>query len=221
MAVQATPMEEGFHEPDRRIIETIGGGGVVEAVGGIAAVVLAIIGLVGILRDPLAAIAIIVVGAAFLSQGAALATRLSEVLHETMHSTEIGGGITTEFVGGAAGVILGVLALLGLASNVLMAVALISYGAALLLTSAETSVLNSIGRTADERMREILNTASRAAGGGQVLIGLAAVVLGILALATQGTTQITLILVGVLCVGASILFSGTTSAWRLTALYKH
>ena len=68
---------------EERSAEVVTGGSMIEAVGGIATVVLAIVGLAGLVPIYLAAIAAIVLGAALLLQGIAIAARFSDLLAET------------------------------------------------------------------------------------------------------------------------------------------
>jgi len=94
-------------------ISIVAGGSFAEAIGGIGAVVLAILGLVGVMPEDMAAIATLAVGVALLFQGIAVATRFSNLFSQTGKSladaAELGGGMGAEFLGGAAGGILGVL----------------------------------------------------------------------------------------------------------------
>lgn len=214
---------EAFHQPERKSAEIAMGGSSIEAIGGIAAVVLAIIGLAGLLPVPLAAIAVIAVGIAFVSQSAAIFARYSEMLTRAARgvfgSLDFGSGATTEFVGGFGGIVLGILALLRISPPVLIATAVIAYGTTLLLSSGETSRVSSVTEgEPPELVHQITSFISSAAAGGQVLIGLGAIVLGILALVMGGPTQQTLFLVGLLCVGASLLFSGSALASRMLTL---
>lgn len=194
------------------------GGSAIEGLGGIGAVVLAIIGLAGLLPAAMAAIATIVVGAGLLFEGGAIAARYNRILAMTAgkpetEKAEYGSGMTSEFVGGGAGIVLGILALIGIAPAVLLEVAVIVFGATLLLSAGSTAKLASFGayyRMPGEEhrvMREAADSSIKAAAGAQVLIGIAAVVLGILAL--LGMQPLTLTLIGLLAVGASLLFSGS------------
>ncbi len=224
---EETKFQEGFREPERnKAFETAMGGSGLEAVAGIAAVVLGILGLLGIFPGLLAAIGVIIIGVGFLSQGTSVAARYSELLRAldgagAKHAAELAGGMTTEFIGGLAGIVLGILALLGIAPVPLMGTALIVFGAALLMSSAETNRLVSMGTLEGERSRQLFRIAVPAAAGGQVLVGLASMILGILTLVMQPGLWLTLVLVGVLAVGASLLFSGSAVASRLMLLLKH
>jgi hypothetical protein len=98
------------------------------------------------------------------------------------------------------------LALLRIVPLTLMSVAVITYGGALLLTSGESIWVSSFS-TENEVVRQLMHSVSLAAAGGQVLVGLAALVLGILGLV--GIAPITMILVALLATGASILLRGS------------
>jgi hypothetical protein len=220
--------QEGFREPDRnKAFETTMGGSGLEAIGGITAIVLGILGLLGVLPGLMAAVGVIVIGVGLISQGTAVAARYEDLLRalesgeSARPAAELAGGMTTEFIGGLTGIVLGVLALLGIAPLAVMAAALIAFGAALLMSTAETGRLISMGSLQQERARQIFRVAVPTAAGGQVLVGLGAMILGILALVMTPHTSLTLILVGVLAVGAALLFSGSAVAGRLMLLLKH
>ena len=82
------------------------------------AVVLSIVGMAGVLPMYLAAISIMALGAVLLFQGATVAWHFSDLLHQAGASkagvAEVGGGITTDFLAGMAGIVLGVLGLIGI-----------------------------------------------------------------------------------------------------------
>lgn len=185
----------------------VGSGSMMESVGAIAAIALAIVGLAGVISVTVAAIATIIVGASLLIEGGTagvtyrqLASRPGE---SEAQATELSRGVTSEFLGGMAGIVLGILALFGESSAVLMSVAVLVFGAALLLSSASTSQLSLLSGTAAP------------ATGGQVLTGLAAVVLGILAII--GIQPLILVLVALLSLGASALFSGSIIGGRMVS----
>src|SRR5262249_28083397 len=111
-------------------IKVLAGGSMTEALCGAGTVVLALLGLAGIMQGMLASIATIVFGVALLAQGGAIAARFSRLVHETQPyewntRTELGGGMSAEFLGGGAGLVLGVLGLLGVATSVLIPIAVI------------------------------------------------------------------------------------------------
>jgi hypothetical protein len=171
------------------------------------AVVLSILGFAGVFRNDLAAIAVIALGVLLFFQGAHVVLRYTELLYEAgattrAHDAEVSRGITAEFLAGVAGIVLGVLALLGIAPMTLMSVAVITYGGTLLLTSGEALWLTPFGKE-NEVVRRLMQSMCSAAAGAQLLVGLAALVLGILGLV--GIMPITMILVAVLATGASTL----------------
>jgi hypothetical protein len=203
MAVETiTPAQ--FHEHARQWEHTTWTTELVLACG---AVVLAILGIVGLFSTELAAIAVIGLGAMLLFQGASVVLRYGELLYEAspsskVHAAEVSRGITAEFLAGVAGIVLGILALLRIVPMTLMAVAVITYGGTLLLTSGESVWLNSFGKD-NEVVYQLRHSMGLAAAGAQALVGLAGLVLGILGLV--GIAPMTMILVALLAIGASIL----------------
>ena len=88
--------------------------------GGIATIVLAIIGLSGVKPDILASIATIVFGAALLIQGGAMLSEFAEMeVTPDAHVATGGGGLSALFLVGVGGIVLGVLALLGVRPPIL------------------------------------------------------------------------------------------------------
>lgn len=192
-------------------------GGFVDAFGGIATVVLAIVALAGVNATVMVPIAVIVFGAALLIQGGTLLSEHARMILPAGSGAAAfeqfsGGSLSAVFLVGASGIVLGVLALLGIAATTLSAVAIIAFGAALVMTSNSVRELH-VARRA--MMRASANSASElvagemAAGsaGVQLLAGLTAVVLGILAVA--GTHPPILILSALIVLGATVLLSGS------------
>lgn len=202
----------------------VAGGSITEALAGLAAAALAIIALAGILPGYLAAIATIAVGVALLAQGGAVAARWSRLVAETPGyqwdpRTELGSGMSAEILGGAAGIVLGILALVGIAPYILIPVALLAFGGAMLVGSGATADLGMMrGVDASSRLERATREVTVAASGTQMLIGIAAIVLGILALI--GIDPLTLSLVGLLATGASILFSGSAVSSRMLGILR-
>ena len=210
---------------DRRIAESVASGSVAEIIGGIAVIVLTILGLAHVAPSLMLTIATIAVGVALVFEGGSIASEYSRIISNTAESTlqtvEMGGGMTAEMVAGIAGIVLGILALLGLDSLTLSASAVIVYGAALTLSSGMTSRLNDLkieSSGAHQRAQKVAHEAVSAAAGTQVLVGLAAGVLGILALV--GVVPTVLTLVGLLTVGTSLLLSGGAVGGRLISLIR-
>lgn len=194
-----------------------GGGSLVEAIGGIAAVVLAVIGLASTgLRNDMMAIATIVLGASLILEGGAIAASYRKALYNlegaNAGSADLGGAATVEFLAGMTGVVLGILALLGIGNlSYFISVSAIVFGASLLLSSSAVSRLNAFWHSSEnlsEGSRSLTQSSSEAGTGGQMLIGLAAVVLGILALLSINTMVLNL--VALLALGVSVWLTGTS-----------
>jgi hypothetical protein len=198
----------------------LAGGSVLEAVAGLVALILAIIGLSGTLPTWMATIATVIVGIAFLVGGATFAAHFSGA---TMGRpvgfrllAELRGGMLVVFLGGLAGVILGILSIIGLIPAVLLDLAAIILGATLILTggpivrfsrqmiegTAGTTPLSGVAREAVWVVAAL-----------QVMIGLGSIVLGIVGLA--GYFPITLSLVAMLVLGFSTFMLGIAVSDRM------
>jgi hypothetical protein len=130
----------------------------------------------------------------------------------------LGSGWATIFLAGMAGIVLGILALLGVASIELVAIAVIGFGAALLISSSASMHLHvAAGMPANPNpLREqLIRESARDKAGLQTMAGLAAIVLGILAL--SGFTPVTLMLVALLGLGC---FTALTSGFLAAALSR-
>jgi len=186
--------------------------GLVDAFGGIATVVLAIIGLAGVNPEALMSIATIVFGAALLILGGAVLSEYAQMaVTETSSS---GGSVSVLFLVGVAGIVLGVLALLGVNASILTSAAIIAFGAAL-LTSCSAVWRLLAWRSAASRIqargsiaRVVASEVAAGSSGFQGAAGLAMVVLGILAIA--GVHSQLLNLVALLVAGAAVVMTGST-----------
>ncbi len=199
--------------------KAVAGGSITEAAAGAAAVVLSIVALAGTMPAYLASIACIALGVALLAQGGAAAARYSRMLREGPGwdwepPAELSGGMGAELVAGGAAVVLGILAILGISTLLLLPSALIVLGGAMLLSSSATESLSHVTRAGmPERFDRLAHHVTAAASGTQVLVGIGAVVLGILALV--GLAPLTLTLVGFLVGGAVVLLTGSSVSARL------
>lgn len=200
----------------RSLSKALAGGGSMEAVGGIATIVLAIIGLAGGMRTDMMAIATIILGASFILDGGAIAASFRKALFslegEGAEASDVSGAATFEFLAGFTGIVLGILALLGVggAVNYLVSASIIVFGATLCLSSATVSRLQNFWSSAtysNELSRNFAEKASETGAGGHMLAGLAAIVLGILAL--SGINAVILNLVALLVLGVSVLLAGS------------
>lgn len=195
-------------------------GGFVDAIGGLATIVLTIAGLSGIAPDMMLSIVTIIFGAALLIQGGAMLSEYAGVVFPSgtvaASIDQFGGGaLSAIFLVGAAGMVLGVLALIGVSSATLTPVAVIAFGAAMVMSSR--SLLNlQIIKAASEKSAtqasppgsEILAAEMASSSTGiQAIVGLTAIVLGILAVV--GMKPLVLSLVALLTLGATLVLTGT------------
>lgn len=205
--------------------EALVGGSGVEAVCGIAAVVLPILGLAHVIPSVMLAISGIAVGVGLLFEGGAIAAEhkklLARIAESKAQELEVDTGMSVELVGGLAAIVLGILSVLDLAPMVLMPVSAIVVGTALILGSGTMVRMNALrvaasGQEAkmEHLAREVVNTSA----GTQVFVGMGAVVLGILALI--GVASSVLSLVAFLCIGASMTLSGSAIGGRLMGVFK-
>ncbi len=194
-------------------------GGLVDAVGGVATIVLAIIALDDVHQGVLLSIATIIFGTALLIQAGTMLSEYTRMMFPAgaagMEEFGSGGGVSALFLVGVAGIVLGVLALLGIFPGTLTSVAVIAFGSALVLSSNAVSQLYRMKRGSFDAAAgmagagEFLASEMAAGSAGlQTLAGLAAIVLGILAVA--GTYTAVLTLVGLLVLGATVLLTGST-----------
>lgn len=202
--------EDGSGPWEQLTPRVIGGGSFAEAIAGIGAVVLAILGFNDVAPERLASIAVIAIGGGFLVRGAAVAVRATAVMARSGREGQTASGLSAELLAGIAGVALGVLGFLGVERAVLLPAALIAFGAALMMGAAMTRELDSALGGMGTAARPVLD----ADLGAEVLIGIGAVVLGILALAST-PFDITLILAGVTAVGAGMALEALPGLVRI------
>jgi hypothetical protein len=130
--------------------------------------------------------------------------------------------MSAQFLGGAAGIVLGILALLGMYPAVLLPVAAIVFGGTLLMACGTTARLNTLvierHTVGHEAARHIAGDMVSAASGVQALVGLAGIILGILGLV--GMFPWTLSLVAFLCVGGAVLLSGAAVSSKMLSMLR-
>lgn len=186
---------------------------IVELVAGLAVFVLAILGLAEVSPTFLVAVATIVSGVGLLLYGAAALSQLNAVL--ARYSAPEGGlgdissGWSTVLLAGVAGIVLGILALLGVSSTELVASA-IALVASLLISSTAAMRMRILAATpanADPTLARIVGDMATDTAGLQTMVGLAAIFLGVLALSGFAPTK--LVLIALLELGS---FSSLTSA---------
>jgi hypothetical protein len=198
-----------------------------EGAAGIAAIVLGIIGLAGISTSALASIATIVIGIGLIVQAFNTAAEMSKTLTSSATATttvtesgsELGGEVMIDIAAGLTGIVLGILGLVGINSPYLIPAALIVFGSSLVLSGAiaaqakpSAMVMSESGTPA-----QISYQGSAAISGFEVLVGFAAVILGILSLIFLGSWV--LVLVALIAVGAALLMISATFGGAVLRLF--
>jgi len=195
-------------------------GSLSELVAGLAVIVLTILGLAGVSPAFLVEIATIVFGAGLLLYGSAMVGQIGRVVaHHSGHDAAAGlaSGWSIALLSGVAGIVLGILALLGVSSIPLVAIAVIGFGAGLLISSntgMRIRLLDGASEQADPVIKQLLHDSAADTAGLQTMIGLAAIVLGILAL--SGFAPLTLVLIALLGLGCFATLSSAVIASTLT-----
>jgi hypothetical protein len=218
-------MEQSTVPHEKATLRATAGKSFAETVISGAVVVVAILGLAGLFPGVLLAVATIGIGAAFLMQGGAISARIKRILRENFgeNSTvaDVGSGVSAEVVGGLIGIVLGILALAGVMPATLVAIASLTYGGALILSSDAMARINNqvveMGARS-EAAKRLAHEALSVSSGVQLLVGLGAITLGILALI--GINPAVLLLVSMLGLSAADLLSGTALGGRMMAVLE-
>lgn len=191
---------------------------------GAAAVILGIVGLAMPAAQPavpqyLAAVAGLVLGLVLIALGLDLSNAYARLLAQDTDLAQFGDPLTTptaDLVIGAAVVILGILAILSVASTVLVTMEAILIGSGLLLSAGASVRLANIEAAATLEpplARRIAGELAIATAGIRMAAGVAALVLGILGVI--GTEPISLALVAMIVAGAATLVDSNTFGNRL------
>jgi tetratricopeptide (TPR) repeat protein len=218
-AMNTSPVTSEKHRLDSST-----GSPLAQSIGGLAAIILAILGLFDICSHYMLAIAALMIGAALVFQGGTISMEYSNLLSRTSHTklenAPVGGAMSIEVLAGVAGIVLGVLALVTVSPDVLLPVAVIVFGVALIGGSGEATRLHSLKLKqsgADGRLQQIARESLSVGTSTQVLIGLGGVVLGILALIGYDWTVLTV--VALLAFGIAVLRGSTAVLKRMTTLF--
>ncbi|MCE5325674.1 MAG: hypothetical protein LLG01_04610 [Planctomycetaceae bacterium] len=189
---------------------------------------MSIIGLAGLYPSLLLAIAGLALAGAFLFEGGAIAGRYARIVAllggsaETL--TAAGGGMSVEFLAGVGGAILGILSLLNIVPLVLMPVSVLLFGCALAIGAGAADRVRVLATPESERvnapLHELESLAMGGATGVRLLLGLGAIVLGILALVGVGNPT-TICLAALLGLGTAITLSGTAMGAALLGIFQH
>jgi hypothetical protein len=168
-------------------------------------------------------IAAIVIGVGLLIEAANTGIEYSRVSSlgiagGVSQTAQLGADVSVELLAGVVGIVLGVLALIGAGTDMhLLPASLIVFGGAMLLAGFSATTISTMSGTEGGRMVAVQSELAPARGL-QVLAGVAAIVLGILAFVL--TAGPTLLMVGFLVVGAALLATSanfTQSFMRMLA----
>jgi hypothetical protein len=209
--------------------ETASVGPMTEGAAGIAVIVLAILGLAAISPSVLTSVAAIVVGVGLFVEAANTGIEYSRAMSGaaptgtgTVETAELGADVSVELMAGVAGVVLGVLALIGAGTVMhLLPAALIVFGGALLLAGFSATSINTVRgiESATGTRMVTLQSELAPARGIQVLAGITAIVLGILSFVL--TAGPVLLMVGLLVVGAALLATSANFTRSFVRLLAH
>jgi hypothetical protein len=215
MSMNIEPSDPGVARRTRDPLTVLAGGSFAQAAAAGGAAVLAIIGLAGTLTDEMMHIATIALGAAFLLQAGGVASQYLGYFSRARRDEfgpAIAAGLTASSVAGVTAIALGILALLDVEPLVLVPTAIIALSGGLILDSATST--DTTAFSYQSKMDESLIGGSRfGLNGGDVLVGVAGVTIGILALI--GISTVTLSLVGLLALGVSSFLKGSAIGVRL------
>lgn len=220
----------GADQREQRVTRgVLAGGSGIETLGGLIALVVAIAGF-STMPFQMAGIAVIALGMALFGQGLAIMSRWSDAVTRFEAQRRgarragprpyVASGVSIEVFAGLIGVGLGIVALNDVAPLVLLPAAVTVFGGALLLGGAAQPDLVFLAPEPDPKVARVTYNAIQTSGGVMVLVGVAAAVLGILALLDVGPI-LTLTLVALLAIGAALLFAGGALTARLARHLSH
>lgn len=190
-------------------------GGLSNDVGGVATVILAILGLINFYAPIMAVIATILFGVTLLIQGNGMMSGYARFSVPLGANSPIKGFNVSSrsalVLFGAGGIALGVLSLLDFNAALLTPIASIVFGSALVLSSVSVWRLNAVRRASakgEESSGDILaNQMLFDSAGIQIFGGFAAVVLGVLAV-SGARNDLTFNLVALLILGSALVLKG-------------
>ncbi|MBX3187751.1 MAG: hypothetical protein KF819_12080 [Labilithrix sp.] len=177
------------------------------AFAGLVSVIMAVLGLAGVFQIDLAAVGVMILGAAAIFEGAAIVARAYDVVasfdvagKSVMKTPEV-TGITAETITGVAAIALGGLSVLRTSHTVLLPIAVIVLGVGVLFAGAAT------------RRATIKETWS-AISATHLIVGVAVVIVGVVGL-VGSANPVVLTLAAVLVLGGEMLLSGAAIGGRI------
>lgn len=209
---------------ERKPLKGITRGTAVEGVVGLGAAVLSIIGLAGIYTEKLLPVSIVVLGAAMVIEARVVIGRFYYVMRELgeTHGSRIaGGGMSTEILGGIAGVTMGLLALMGLNPVMLCSAAVVVFGASVLFSINTIAMINAViasGASKNALLRSMAASVYAASSDVRLLVGMGTLTLGIIAVI--GIHPQTLAQIGVLSVGGALFLETFALGEKLADMFQ-
>ena len=197
-----------------------------EGAAGIATIVLGVIALAGISAGLLASIITIIIGVGLLVQAFNAGAEASRepnasgtAVAASARGAELGGEVMINVAAGLTGIILGILGLVAVHTQYLVPAALIVFGGALVLSGAVSAqAKTATAMTASGTPVQVSYQGSSASMSGlEILVGFAAVILGILALLFEASWVLPL--VGFIAVGAAMLIVSATFSGAVVRLF--
>lgn len=207
-------------ERDKSLVEFTGAS-ILQGIASLGAIAVAIVGLCGIEPLLMLSIATLVIGVALLVSGRTVAVRESELFPgvETTYSEEIiGGGMALDSFAGLAGIVLGVLALVGIDSRILLPAAAITFGGAMLLAGGSVARISQLPMGEFSRQQWSARQSMYVASGVDLLCGAGAIVLGILSL--SGYDNVGLTLIAFLAIGCANLLMSFAFARKASTVLR-
>lgn len=198
----------------------LGGASSAEAVGGISAVTLTVLGLAGVMSSTMLGIATLVAGAALFAAGLASIAAFAKLDWDASPTEEVvsRGGFAIEALCGMAGMMTGALVLADLASTTAIAVAAVVMGSSIVLSAPARSQLEWTKLEGSRRAFEpSVDHAVRNAVGMSAMTGMFAAILGIMAL-TGASRTLTFGLSSVLLIGGALILSASALLCRLAVI---
>lgn len=202
----------------KQLSEVAAGGSSVGAIAGATSAVLAIIGLAGAYPFLMTTVAAIVLGAGLFTEGTSLGAALARIDRQSVFDDNaVASGFAFQGLAGAAGIVLGILALIGVLPAVLIPVAVITIGSSMAFGGPSRAELNlsvlELGG-ASTTARRAATQAVHASGSLLTLVGIGAITLGILALVRVPPIG-TLVLVALLALGCALLLGDSALLGRV------
>jgi hypothetical protein len=198
---------------NERAARVITSGGLGEGFGGAVAALLAILGLCGLTPIPMAAIGGILIGAGLAWESAMMGSQRARIPAAFPARVELASGLGVQFLGGFAGLVLCVIALLRLTYALsLISTAVLIFACVLAAGSVATQLAGVEMRLGGDG-RVIKLAGGPAIASVEVLIGFGAGILAVLGLV--GIATLTLSLVALLGIGLGVTFSGTAVSARV------